>query len=91
MMASISFVLLQSIPMAIEANLRTSFTNTKDRSFWGFVAPLLTSPDLGALWRFANEDPERGILEHALQSEADKRGVTLVRVAQQRQLETTAV
>jgi hypothetical protein len=66
--------------------------NRRDQEeLWGFVAPLLTSPDLEALWRFANEDPERGILEHALQPEADKRGVTLVRVAQQRQLETTAV
>jgi hypothetical protein len=58
---------------------------------WGFVAPLLTSnSDLEALWLFANDDPiERAILLAALQAEADKRGVTLVRVAQQRELETT--
>jgi hypothetical protein len=49
----------------------------------GFVAPLLTSAtDLDALWQFANNDPvERAILLAALQAEADKRGVTIVRVA----------
>jgi hypothetical protein len=58
--------------------------NRRDQEeLWSFVAPLLTSTaDLEALWRFANNDPiERGILEHALQGEADKRGVTFVRVA----------
>jgi hypothetical protein len=51
---------------------------------------LLTSAaDLEALWQFANDDPvERAILLAALQAEADKRGVTLVRVAQRRQHET---
>jgi|GEM_PF-852072 len=66
--------------------------NRRDQEeLWGFVAPLLTSAaDLEALWRFANNDPiERGTLEHALQAEADKRGVTLVRVATQREPETT--
>jgi hypothetical protein len=60
---------------------------------WGFVAPLLTATaDLEALWRFANSDPiERGILKQALQAEADNRGVPLVRVAQQRELEMTGV
>jgi hypothetical protein len=45
---------------------------------------LLTSvADLEALWLFANNDPvERVILLAALQAEADKRWVTLVRVAQ---------
>ena len=68
--------------------------NRRDQEeLWGFVAPLLTSAaDLEALWLFANDDPiERAILLAALQAEADKRGVTLVRVAQQRELETTVV
>jgi hypothetical protein len=58
-----------------------------------FVAPLLTSAtDLEALWLFANNDPiERAILLAALQAEADKRRVTLIRVAQERELETTGV
>ena len=62
-------------------------------ALWAFVAPLLTSStDLEALWLFANSDPaERGFLEHAVQTEADKRGVTLVRVAQQPQLEKAGV
>jgi hypothetical protein len=58
--------------------------NRRDQEeLWGFVVPLLTSPaDLEALWQFANDDPiERKILLAALQAEADKRGVTLVRVA----------
>jgi hypothetical protein len=59
----------------------------------GFVAPLLTSTiDLEALWLFANNDPiERGTLLAVLQAEADKRGTTLVRVAQPRELEPTAI
>lgn len=68
--------------------------NRRDQEeLWGFVAPLLTSTiDLEALWRFANNDPvERGILEQALQAEADNRGVPLVREAQQRDPETTGV
>ena len=68
--------------------------NRRDQEeLWGFVAPLLTSAaDLEALWRFANDDPiERAILLAALQAEADKRGVTLVRVAQQPQLEKAGV
>jgi hypothetical protein len=72
--------------------------NRRDQEqLWGFVAPLLTSAaDLKALWLFANDDPiERAILVAALQEEADKRGLTLVREAQgraegqQRELETT--
>jgi hypothetical protein len=62
--------------------------NRRDQEeLWGFVAPLLTSnADLETLWRFASDDPiERGILLDALQAEADKRGSTLVRVAQQRE------
>jgi hypothetical protein len=68
--------------------------NRRDQEeLWSFVAPLLTSnADLEGLWHFANDDPvERAILLAALQAEADKRGVTLVRVAQQRDLETAAV
>jgi hypothetical protein len=63
--------------------------NRRDQEeLWGFVAPLLTSAtDLDALWQFANNDPvERPILLAALQTEADKRGVTLVRLAQRREL-----
>jgi hypothetical protein len=65
--------------------------NRRDQEeLWGFVAPLLTSAtDLDALWQFANNDPvERGILLAALQAEADKRGVTLVRMAHPRELAT---
>jgi hypothetical protein len=68
--------------------------NRRDQEeLWEFVAPLLTSAaDLKALWLFANGDPiERAILLAALQAEADKRGVTLVRVAQQREPERTEV
>jgi hypothetical protein len=61
--------------------------NRRDQEeLWSFVAPLLTSAaDLDALWHFANDDPiERAILLAALQVQADKRGITLVRVAQRR-------
>ena len=81
---------LLALQKAVTAAGAFALNRREQEELWGFVAPLLTSRDLEALWRFANEDPERGILEHALQPEADKRGVTLVRVAQQ-QLETTAV
>jgi hypothetical protein len=59
--------------------------NRRDQEeLWAFVAPLLASTaELEALWRFANGDPvERAILLAALQIEADRRGLTLVRVAQ---------
>jgi hypothetical protein len=68
--------------------------NRRDQEeLWSFAAPLLTSnADLEGLWRFANDDPvERGILLAALQAEADKRAITLIRVARQRELETTGV
>ena len=57
---------------------------------WRFVAPLLTSPaDLAAMWNFASDEPEeRAILLNALQAEAAKRNVTLVRVAHLRDLES---
>jgi hypothetical protein len=67
--------------------------NRRDqKELWEFGAPLLTSAaDLEALWRFANNDlVERAILLAALQAEADNRGITLVRVAQQRALEANA-
>jgi hypothetical protein len=65
-----------------------SASNRRDQEdLWRFVAPLLSSStDLEAMWQFANDDPvERAILLAALQSEADKRGITLVRVAAQRE------
>jgi hypothetical protein len=68
--------------------------NRRDQEeLWGFVAPLLTSnADLETLWLFASDDPiERGILLDALQADADKRGITLVRVAQQREPATMEV
>jgi hypothetical protein len=68
--------------------------NRRDQEeLWGFVAPLLTpNADLETLWRFASDDPiERGILLDALQAEADKRGIALIRVAQQREPEITEV
>jgi hypothetical protein len=50
---------------------------------------LSSNADLEALWHFANDDPvERAVLLAALQAEADKRGVTLIRVAQAADLET---
>ena len=58
--------------------------NRRDQEeLWSFVAPLLSSnADIEALWHFANVDPvERAVLLAALQAEADKRSVTLVRVA----------
>ena len=57
---------------------------------WRFVAPLLTSSgDLSAMWNFASDEPEERVhLLSALQAEAAKRNVTLVRVAHQRDLET---
>ena len=60
---------------------------------WRFVAPLLTSAaDVEALWRFANDDVvERAILLSALQSEADDRGITLVRIPERREPETAEV
>jgi hypothetical protein len=61
---------------------------TAQEELWRFVAQLLISTaNLEALWRFANDDPvERAILLAALQAEADRRGVTLVRVAQRRRM-----
>ena len=68
-----------------------SDSTADQEKLWGFVAPLLTSAaDLEALWRFTNDDPiERAILLAALQAEADERGVTLVRLALQREPEAT--
>ena len=66
--------------------------NRRDQEeLWGFVVLLLNSAaDLKALWLFANDDPiERAILLAALQAEADKRALTLVREARQPELETT--
>jgi hypothetical protein len=68
--------------------------NRRDQEeLWGFVAPLLTSTaDLKALWLFASNDPiDHGLLLAGLQAEADRRGVALVRMAQQGQPETTEV
>lgn len=48
---------------------------------WRFVAPLLDDASLVALWRFASADPEsRSLLLAALQRDADRRGVRLVRL-----------
>lgn len=57
--------------------------NRRDQEeLWSFVAPLLNSnDDLQALWTFAAEDSERARLQGAVQVEADRRGLTLVRVA----------
>jgi hypothetical protein len=61
-----------------------SLSGRDQEELWRFVAPQLTSDaDLEALWRFANDDlDERGRLVTALQAEADKRGVALVRIPQ---------
>jgi hypothetical protein len=50
---------------------------------WRFLAALLATEDgLKPVWQFANEKPqERGLLLAALQDEADRRNVTLVRPA----------
>jgi hypothetical protein len=60
--------------------------STRDQEELGhFLASLLTDTDLKVLWRFANEDPEaRGRLLKALQTEADKQNLTLVREARRR-------
>jgi len=68
--------------------------NQRDQEeLWGFVALLLTNDaDLEAVWHFGSDDPvERRILLAALQDEADKRKVTLVRVAQRRELATAGI
>jgi hypothetical protein len=53
---------------------------------------LITTADLEALWRFANDDPgERAVLLAALQAEADKRGITLVRDPRHREPERVEV
>ena len=61
--------------------------NRRDQEeLWRFVVPMLKSDEnLEALWNFASDDPERGILQKVLQEEADKRNITLVRIAQQRE------
>jgi hypothetical protein len=84
---------LAALQKTVTEDAAFAINRPAQEELWGFVALLLTSDaDLQALWLFANNDPvERGILEHALQAEADKREVTLVRVAQQREPETTAV
>lgn len=52
-------------------------------ALWGFVAALLPDEDVEALWVFAQEDPEaRGLLQSALQREADKRALHLARPSQ---------
>jgi hypothetical protein len=70
-----------------------TLSRLEQEELWRFVAPILTTTaDLEVLWRFANDDPvERAILLATLQTEADKRGVTLVRVAQRREPETVGV
>ena len=63
--------------------------NRRDQEeLWGFVAPLLRSDaELKNLWNFTDEDPgERALLLAALQTEADKRRVTLIRVARHDEL-----
>jgi hypothetical protein len=65
--------------------------NRRDQEeLWRFVAPLMTSAaSLGGLWNFANDDPvERAYLIEALQAEADKRDITLVRAAQRHEVTT---
>ena len=50
---------------------------------WGFVAALLNDEGVKALWVFAQEDPgDRGLLQMALQREADKRALHLARPSQ---------
>jgi hypothetical protein len=70
-----------------------ALSRLEQEELWRFVAPLLTATaDPEALWRFANDDPvERAILLAALQAEADKRGVTLVRVAQRHEPEIVGI
>jgi ligand-binding sensor domain-containing protein len=68
--------------------------NRRDQEeLWGFVAPLLPSTtDLEDMWRFASDDPiERGVLINALQAQADERGITLMRVVQQREPAKTGI
>ena len=77
---------------AIDAGI-FGLSRRDQEELWRFVAPLLTfDADLEALWHFANDDPvERAILLAALLAEADKRGVTLVRVVRRQEAETAGV
>jgi hypothetical protein len=60
--------------------------NRRDQDeLWHFIAALVSDDDLKTLWHFADEEPEpRAILLACLQTEADKRDVTLVRSARRR-------
>jgi len=59
---------------------------------WRFMVELVSSEDgLKAYWAFASEEPEaRGVLIAAVQTEADKRDITLVRRARHRPARKTA-
>jgi hypothetical protein len=69
----------------VATEARAFALNEQDQEeLWGFLAPLLKSAeDIQELWRFANDDPERAWLTAALQSEADRRGISLTRLARQ--------
>jgi len=53
---------------------------------WRFLAALIAAENgVKELWSFANEKPaERGLLLDALQEEADRRDITLVRTARRK-------
>ena len=55
--------------------------NRRDQEeLWNFIAPLLVTNDIQALWEFATKKAEeRSMLLTALQAQADRRGLTLVR------------
>jgi hypothetical protein len=62
--------------------------NRRDQEeLWRFLVALLkTDEEFDSLWLFAHSEPvDRALLVSAIQAEADKRNITLVRVARQGQ------
>jgi hypothetical protein len=51
------------------------------RTLWGFVAAMLDSASLEALWIFAGDDDRRAVLGRALAERAEREGWTLIRPA----------
>ena len=74
---------LPALQKAAESGGAFGLNRRDQEELWSFVAPLLGSDDdVQGLWSFGSENPvERAVLVAAVQAEADKRGLTLVRAA----------
>jgi hypothetical protein len=74
---------LPALQRAAESGDAFGLNRRDQEELWSFVAPLLSAnDDLQALWTFAAENPvERAELQRAVQAEADRRSLTLVRTA----------